>query len=29
MAQQQFCVDGLHCDGCARTVTEALTQLSG
>jgi copper chaperone len=28
MAQQQFSVDGLHCDGNARTVTDALMNLS-
>ena len=29
MAQQQFTVDGLHCEGCAKTVTDALTKVSG
>ena len=27
MAQQQFSVDGLHCEGCAHTVTDALMTL--
>jgi copper chaperone len=27
MAKQQFRVDGLHCDGCAQTVTDALMGL--
>jgi copper chaperone len=27
MAQQQFSVDGLHCQGCAQTVTTALMAL--
>lgn len=27
MAQQQFHVDGLHCQGCAHTVTQALMTL--
>ena len=29
MGQQQFSVDGLHCQGCVRTVTEALMALPG
>src|ERR1700739_898857 len=28
MASQQFSVDGLHCQGCAKTVTDALMKLS-
>ena len=29
MAPQQFSVDGLHCQGCANTDTDALLKLSG
>jgi copper chaperone len=28
MASQQFSVQGLHCQGCAKTVTDALMKLS-
>jgi copper chaperone len=28
MASQQFSVDGLHCQGCANTVTDVLMKLS-
>ena len=28
MGSQQFSVDGLHCQGCAKTVTDALMRLS-
>lgn len=28
MAQQKFSVDGLHCQGCAKTVADALTALA-
>lgn len=27
MGQQQFRLDGLHCQGCVRTVTDALMDL--
>jgi copper chaperone len=27
MPQQTFSIDGLHCQGCAKTVTDALTGL--
>ena len=27
MASQQFSVDGLHCQGCSKTVTDALMKL--
>lgn len=27
MVQQEFRVDGLHCQGCANTVKAALSQL--
>ena len=27
MATQQFSVDGLHCHGCAKTITDALMKL--
>lgn len=29
MTQQTFDVDGLHCGGCVKTVTETILGLSG
>ena len=27
--KKEFVVDGMHCDGCVRSVTRAVTQMPG